>query len=200
MAKRFKQAVFTLLALSAFSGVAEAHTGHGATMGFVAGFVHPLSGLDHLLAMVAVGLLAVRIGGKALWAVPAAFIGMMAVGGALGMNGFSLPMVEFGIAASVIVLGAAVALDFSLPISSTMGLVGFFAIFHGHAHGSEVPLAASGLSYGFGFVMATALLHCMGLGLGLSIMRATGTRSSGMVKVAGAAMAAAGVGLMAGLI
>ena len=198
MAKRFKQAVFTLLALSAFSGAAEAHAGHGTTVGFAAGFLHPLSGLDHLLAMVAVGLLAARLGGKALWAVPAAFIGMMAVGGALGMNGFGLPMVEFGIAASVIVLGAAVALDFSLPISATMGLVGFFAIFHGHAHSSEVPLAASGLSYGFGFVMATALLHCMGLGLGLSIMRATGTRSSGIVKVAGAAMAGAGVALMAG--
>ena len=200
MAKRFKQAVFTLLALSAFSGVAEAHVGHGSTVGFAAGFLHPFSGLDHLLAMVAVGLLAARMGGKALWALPAAFVGMMAVGGALGMNGFGLPMVEFGIAASVIVLGAAVALDFGLPISATIGLVGFFAVFHGHAHGSEVPLAASGLGYGLGFAMATALLHCLGLGLGLSIMRATGSRSSGIVKVAGAAMAAAGVGLMAGLI
>ena len=148
MAKKFTQTVFTLLALAGFTGAAEAHTGHGHAIGFMHGFLHPLSGLDHMLAMVAVGLFAARLGGKAFWAVPLAFVAMMVVGGAMGMNGFGLPYVEFGIAASVIVLGAAVALDFSLPISAAMGLVGFFALFHGHAHGSEMPVAASGLTYG----------------------------------------------------
>ena len=198
MAKKFTQTVFTLLALAGFTGAAEAHTGHGSTIGFMHGFLHPLSGLDHMLAMVAVGLFAARLGGKAFWAVPLAFVAMMVVGGAMGMNGFGLPYVEIGIAASVIVLGAAVALDFNLPISAAMGLVGFFALFHGHAHGSEMPLAASGLTYGLGFVIATALLHGAGLGLGFAISQATVSRNSGLLKLTGAAMAAAGVGMMSG--
>ena len=198
MAKKFMQTVFTLLALAGFTGAAEAHTGVGHTIGFMHGFLHPLSGLDHMLAMVAVGLFAARLGGKAFWAVPLAFVAMMVVGGAMGMNGFALPYVEFGIAASVIVLGAAVALDFSLPISAAMGLVGFFALFHGHAHGSEMPLAVSGFTYGLGFVIATALLHCAGLGVGLAISQATVSRNSGLLKLTGAAMAVAGVGMMSG--
>ncbi|MEP6826702.1 MAG: HupE/UreJ family protein [Aestuariivirga sp.] len=198
MAKTLTRTVFTLLALAGFTAGAEAHTGHGSTIGFMHGFLHPLSGLDHVLAMVAVGLFAVRLGGKALWMVPAAFVGMMIVGGAMGMNGMGLPGVEFGIAASVIVLGAAVALDFNLPTSLAMGLVGFFALFHGHAHGAEMPLEASGFTYGIGFVIATALLHCAGLGLGHSISRATSSRHSGLVKLTGAAMAVAGVGIMTG--
>ena len=198
MAKKFTQTVFTLLALAGFTGAAEAHTGVGHTIGFMHGFLHPLSGLDHMLAMVAVGLFAARLGGKALWMVPAAFVAMMVVGGAMGMNGFALPYVEIGIAASVIVLGATVALDFSLPISAAMGLVGFFAVFHGHAHGSEMPLDVSGLTYGLGFVIATALLHCAGLGLGFAISQATVSRNSGLLKLTGAAMAVAGVGMMSG--
>ena len=198
MAKKFTQTVFTLLALAGFTGAAEAHTGVGHTIGFMHGFLHPLSGLDHMLAMVAVGLFAARLGGKALWMVPAAFVAMMVVGGAMGMNGFALPYVEIGIAASVIVLGAAVALVFSLPISAAMGLVGFFAVFHGHAHGSEMPLDVSGLTYGLGFVIATALLHCAGLGLGFAISQATVSRNSGLLKLTGAAMAVAGVGMMSG--
>ena len=198
MAKKFTQTVFTLLALAGFTGAAEAHTGVGHTIGFMHGFLHPLSGLDHMLAMVAVGLFAARLGGKAFWAVPLAFVAMMVVGGAMGMNGFALPYVEIGIAASVIVLGAAVALDFSLPISAAMGLVGFFAVFHGHAHGSEMPLAVSGLTYGLGFVIATALLHGAGLGLGFAISQTTVSRNSRLLKLTGAAMAVAGVGMMSG--
>ena len=200
MAKKLIQTVFTLLALAAFTGVAEAHTGVGHTIGFMHGFLHPLSGLDHMLAMIAVGLFAARLGGKAFWAVPLAFVAMMVVGGTMGMNGIGLPYVEFGIAASVIVLGAAVALGFSLPVSVAMGLVGFFAVFHGHAHGAEMPVDATGFNYGLGFVFATALLHCAGLGLGLAISRATVSRHSGLVKLTGAAMAVAGVGMMAGYI
>jgi len=198
MAQRFKKLILVGAALVAFSGAAEAHVGHGSTVGFAAGFAHPLSGLDHMLAMVAVGLFAARLGGKALWQVPGAFVAMMALGGILGMNGFSLPYVELGIAASVIVLGAAVALEFSLPTAAAMGLAGFFALFHGHAHGSEMPLVASGFSYGAGFIAATILLHGLGLGLGVATLRATGSRSSDVVKVAGTAIAVAGFGLMAG--
>ncbi|MBG1232262.1 HupE/UreJ family protein [Aestuariivirga litoralis] len=178
------------------AGAAEAHVGVGSTMGFTHGFMHPLSGLDHLLAMVAVGLFAARLGGKALYLVPAAFVAMMGVGGVLGINGVTVPFVEFGIAASVIVLGAAVALDFSLPTAAAMALVGFFAVFHGHAHGAEMPLAASGVTYGIGFIAATALLHVAGIALGLGIAG----QKPAVLKIAGGAMAAAGLGMMAGVI
>ncbi|MDE2383041.1 MAG: HupE/UreJ family protein [Alphaproteobacteria bacterium] len=194
MARNFRTLVLAAAALAGFSGAAEAHPGHGA-VGFAAGLLHPLSGLDHMVAMVAVGLFAARLGGRALWALPMAFIGMMSVGGALGMNGFALPYVEVGIAASVLVLGALVALEWSLPVSAAMGLVGFFALFHGHAHGSEMPALASGLSYGLGFVAATALLHGAGLALGVALKN-----SAGVVKVAGAAAAIAGAGLLLGAI
>ena len=199
MAKKLLQSVFTLLALAGYSGVAQAHTGVGQTIGFMHGFMHPLNGLDHVLAMTAVGLFAVRLGGKALWMVPAAFVGMMVVGGAMGMSGLGLPGVELGIAASVIVLGAAVALDFNLPTSLAMSLVGFFALFHGHAHGAEMPLEASGFTYGTGFTLATALLHVFGITLGLLIVRiATRQGSTTVMRIAGGAMAAAGIGMITG--
>jgi len=201
MAQLYKRLILSSLILAAFAGSAEAHVGVGSTSGFMHGFMHPLSGLDHMLAMTAVGLFAARLGGKALWLVPAAFVAMMAVGGAMGISGLGLPGVEFGIAASVIVLGAAVALDFSLPTAAAMGLVGFFALFHGHAHGAEMPVDASGFTYGIGFMLATALLHAFGIGLGLGIGRfATRSGSTLVLRAAGTAMVAAGVGLMAGLI
>lgn len=199
MANGMKHSIFTLIALVALTGAAEAHVGVSSTVGFMHGLTHPLSGLDHILAMTAVGLFAARLGGKALWLVPAAFVFMMAVGGAMGISGLSLPGVELGIAASVIVLGAAVALDFSLPVSFAMGLAGFFALFHGHAHGSEMPLEASGFTYGVGFILATALLHLFGIALGLVIARiATQQGSTAIMRIAGGAMAAAGVGMMTG--
>lgn len=199
MAKRLTQTVFTLLALGALTGAAEAHVGVGSTAGFLHGFTHPLSGLDHVLAMTAVGLFAARLGGKALWLVPAAFVCMMAVGGAMGVSGMTLPGVEVGIAASVIVLGAAVALEFNLPTSLAMGLVGFFALFHGHAHGAEMPLEASGFTYGFGFTLATAILHGFGIALGLLVARIATRRSSfTIMRIAGGAMATVGVGMMTG--
>ncbi len=154
-----KHLIISSLFLASMAGVAEAHTGVGSTIGFTHGFMHPLSGIDHMLAMVAVGLFAARLGGSALWLVPSAFVAMMAVGGFLGISGVELPFVEIGIAASVIVLGAAVALDFNLPTAAAMALVGFFALFHGHAHGAEMPETANGLTYGIGFMLATALLH-----------------------------------------
>ena len=179
---------------------ALAHTGVGDTHGFVHGFMHPVGGLDHVLAMVAVGLFAAHLGGRALWAVPAAFVTLMAVGGALGMNGVSVPYVETGIGLSVVVLGAILATGVAPPVSLAMGLVGFFAIFHGHAHGAEMPEDASGLAYGVGFMFATALLHVAGLGLGMAIGRFGETHGTRYVRGAGAAVALAGIGLVTGIL
>lgn len=197
----FAAAVRPLLALAALltPSLALAHTGVGDTHGFVHGFAHPLGGLDHMLAMVAVGLFAAHLGGRALWLVPASFVGVMALGGAVGMAGIEIPFVEAGIALSVIVLGAAVALQVALPTIAAMALVGFFAIFHGHAHGAELPQGASGLGYAAGFLIATALLHAAGISLGLAIGR-LGARGLRTAQLGGTAMALAGAGILTGLI
>jgi urease accessory protein len=157
---------------------ALAHPGLGDGHGFVHGFAHPLGGLDHLLAMVAVGLFAWQLGGRALVLVPATFVLAMAAGGALGMAAMPLPGVELGIAASVIALGVIVALRLKPPVAIAMGMVALFAVFHGHAHGTEMPLDASGLTYAAGFMLATALLHAAGIALGMAIGRigAVGSR------------------------
>ncbi|MFG1340786.1 HupE/UreJ family protein [Xanthobacter autotrophicus] len=193
----------TALAVAAFSvlpQLAFAHTGVGATHGFDAGFAHPMGGLDHLLAMVTVGIFAYQLGGRAIWAVPVTFIALMAVGGALGISGIDVPFVELGIGLSVVVLGAAVALGVKAPLAMAMGLVGFFAIFHGYAHGAEMPEDASGLAYGVGFMFATALLHVAGLGLGMAIGRFGETHGTRYVRGAGAAVALAGIGLVTGIL
>jgi urease accessory protein len=194
-------ALSTLLARAAIMPLALviatpalAHPGHDAG-GATQGFLHPLGGLDHVLAMVAVGLIAARIGGRALLLVPVAFLAMMAVGGAAGALGWDLPYVETGIALSVLVLGLVLALGAVPPVAGAMALVGAFAVFHGFAHGAEMPGAASGLAYGLGFLAATAFLHAAGLGLGLAARRLD-TRPA--LRVAGAALAAAGLGLLAG--
>ncbi|MBI1243563.1 MAG: urease accessory protein [Alphaproteobacteria bacterium] len=173
---------------------ASAHTGHGDTSGFAHGFMHPLSGIDHLLAMFAVGLFAFRLGGRALWAVPAAFVGMMAVGGVLGFEGVGLPFVETGIALSVLALGMAVATGITPPVAIAAALVGFFAIFHGHAHGGELPAGAGAAGYTAGFLAATALLHAAGIGAA-----ALAAGRFALVRFGGAAVALAGVGLLVGL-
>lgn len=152
---------------------ASAHPGHdGASL--VSGLMHPLGGLDHIVAMVAVGLLAARLGGRALWLVPASFVAAMAAAGFAGMTGAGLPYVETGIAVSVVVLGAVAVLGVAMPVAVAMGLVAFFAVFHGYAHGAEMPETMSGLAYGAGFVAATAVLHGIGIGLGLLIGQARG--------------------------
>ena len=119
--------------------LALAHTGVGETSGFSHGFMHPVSGLDHILAMVLVGIFAWQLGGRALWAVPATFVLVMAVGGGLGIVGIDIPFVEVGIGLSVVVLGAIVAFGVKAPVAVAMAVVGLFAIFHGHAHGAEMP-------------------------------------------------------------
>ena len=146
--------------------LASAHPGHdGASL--VHGFVHPLGGIDHIVAMVAVGLLAARLGGRALWLVPASFIAAMAVAGLAGVAGIGLPYAEAGITVSVVALGAVAAFGVAMPVAAAMGLVAFFAVFHGYAHGIEMPETMSGFAYGAGFVAATALLHGVGIGLGM---------------------------------
>jgi urease accessory protein len=147
---------------------AFAHPGHdGASL--ASGFLHPLGGVDHIIAMVAVGLLAARLGGRAVWLVPASFVATMAVAGLAGAMGVGLPYVETGIAVSVVVLAAVAVLGTAMPVAVAMGLVAFFAVFHGYAHGAEMPETMSGLAYGAGFVAATALLHGVGIALGLIV-------------------------------
>jgi urease accessory protein len=176
---------------------ALAHTGIGETSGFAHGFVHPVGGMDHVLAMVAVGLFAALLGGRALWLVPISFVAMMVVGGALGMAGIGIPFVEIGIGLSVVVFGAAVALRANVPVVAAMAVAGFFAIFHGHAHGAEMPDNVSGFEYALGFVLATALLHATGIGLGSAIGKMSDVRGTRVARLTGGVVAVAGVGILA---
>ena len=185
---------FTIATLAATPALA--HIGVGTTSGFVAGFEHPMFGLDHLLAMVSVGLWAGMVGGAALWVWPAAFVGVMMIGGVLGMAGLPMPFVEPGILASVIVLGLAVALAVRAPVWLGAVLIGLFALFHGHAHGTEVPETAGGVEYLAGFALATAILHGVGIALAIGITR-TGV-STLVIRAIGAGVAVAGVALVAG--
>jgi urease accessory protein len=187
------------LALASLPTVAFAHTGIGAADGLAHGFIHPFGGLDHVLAMVAVGLLAARLGGRALWLIPLSFLSMMILGGVAGASGIGLPLVELGLSGSILALGFVLALGRQLPTALAMALVGFFAIFHGHAHGTEMPVDAQGILFGAGFALATALLHVAGLALGVGADRLAGTWSSRASRVAGGVMAAAGAGIMAGV-
>ena len=189
---------FVATALAASS--AAAHTGGMAAGGFTTGFLHPIGGLDHVLAMVTVGLLAFHIGGRSTWLIPASFVGMMVVGGVLGAAAIGLPLVEVGIVLSVVVLGALVASGRALPAVLATALVGLFAVFHGHAHGTEMPAAASGVAYGVGFILATALLHGAGLLAGFGLAR-LGTRvGGGLLRASGAAASCAGLLLFAGVV
>jgi urease accessory protein len=178
---------------SALAGPALAHTGVGAVHGFGAGLLHPLFGVDHVLAMVAVGLWAGLTGGRARLAYPLAFVGMMVLSGLWGMSGAALPGVEIGIAVSVVVLGLAIALRATPPLAAGAAACAIFAIFHGHAHGAELPQGSSGLGYALGFVLATAALH--GAGLGLAGLLAA--RAPLLARVAGGGLALAGVAILA---
>ncbi len=182
----------SLLTLLTFPVLAHAHPGHDHSSGFSHGLAHPINGLDHILAMVAVGLWAAQIGGRALWAVPATFVGVMALGGILGVAGFTVPFVEPGIVGSVLILGLLIAFAVRLPLAASLPLVGLFSIFHGYAHGAEMPFSASGIEYGLGFVLATAALHGIGIGIGLLIQRFT---TAPVVRFAGGAIAVTAVAL-----
>jgi urease accessory protein len=175
---------------------ALAHTGIGDTAGLMHGFSHPVSGVDHILAMVAVGIFAYQLGGRALWMVPATFVLVMALGGALGIAGVGIPYIEVGIALSVVILGAIIALGVKAPVAVAMAIVGVFAIFHGHAHGAEMPADTSGAMYAAGFMLGTALLHAVGVGLGFVIGRIGEARGPMIVRVAGALTCLAGILLL----
>lgn len=181
------------LILSASFGMmaapALAHTGGVGASGLAAGFAHPLGGADHVLAMMTVGLLASMLGGRALWVVPATFVLMMLVGGALGLSGITVPAVEIGILASIVVLGGAVATGRPWRVGTAAVFVGAFAVFHGHAHGVEMPAAASAVAYSLGFAIATALLHGAGIVVGTTFFKPR------MARLAGAATAVAGLAL-----
>ena len=164
---------------------------HGS---LAAGFSHPLFGLDHILAMVAVGLWAAQQGGRAIWAVPAAFVGTMALGFAAAIAGLPLPFVEPVILASVIFIGIAIALALPIPTTAVAALVGFFAIFHGHAHGGELG-GAGAWEFALGFILATAVLHVIGIAAGLLLSRVSG---KALTRIAGAATALGGIYLAIG--
>jgi urease accessory protein len=183
-------------ALLFLPSAAFAHPAIGNAHGFVQGFGHPLGGLDHILAMVAVGIFAWQLGGRALWAVPATFVLVMALGGVLGISGIAIPGVEIGIAASIIVLGAIVALRVKASVAVAMGVVALFAIFHGHAHGTEMPLAAGSGPYALGFMLATALLHLTGIGLGFAIGRVGESYGRLGYRFAGGLVALAGLAIL----
>lgn len=173
------------------------HAGLGATSSFAAGIAHPLSGLDHITVMVAVGLWAALKGGKALWAWPAAFVGVMLVGGALGMAQVDLPFVEPAILASVVALGLLVALAVDLPVAVGAAIIGAFALFHGHAHGVEAGETIGGFEYMAGFAIATAALHATGIGFAL-VAALHSLRP--LVRIAGAVCVVIGAGLIGGVI
>ncbi len=184
--------------LLALPTAAFAHTGLGDAHGLVHGFMHPLGGLDHVLAMVAVGVFAAVLGGRALVLVPLAFVGMMAAGFVAGTSGIDLPFVELGIALSSVVIGGAAALGRRMPVAAAMSLVGLFAIFHGHAHGAEMPAGAAGLTYALGFVAATVVLHATGILAAVGVTSITAKYGRPLARLAGGAFALGGIGLLAG--
>ncbi|MEJ2136657.1 MAG: HupE/UreJ family protein [Desulfofustis sp.] len=179
------------------STLAYGHEGGGITGGFVSGFLHPVLGWDHVAAMVAVGLWGAFLGNPAIWVLPVVFPLVMAFGGALGVMGVPLPSVETGIAVSAIVLGVMVAFALRPPLWLAAVIVGGFAIFHGHAHGTELPSAANPLAYSAGFVISTGLLHLSGIAIGLLVRWPAGKVA---VRACGAFISLAGVGFLTGVL
>ena len=170
--------------------LAAAHVGTGLPGGIAQGFAHPFGGLDHLLAMVSVGLWGAFLGRPLIVALPVAFPVLMVVGAALGMFGVPLPRVELGIALSVLVLGGCIAAAWKAPVPAALIVVAVFALFHGYAHGRELPSAADPVGYSAGFVLATGLLHVLGIGIGVVADRPHGAI---VVRALGAAIACVGI-------
>ena len=187
------EGLLALLVLALAMSPARAHVQAGEAAGFLSGFRHPVSGLDHVLAMVSVGLWGAQLGAPAVWLLPVVFPMVMAFGGFLGLAGVPLPGVEIAIALSAVLLGLAVAREARPPLAVAAALVGFFAIFHGHAHGTELPPGQSGILYSIGFVVATGLLHLTGIAIGL-VHRWRWGRIA--LRVAGTLVAIAGFGFL----
>lgn len=179
-----------LLAGAMLAMPAVAHVQQGQAAGFVSGLLHPVSGLDHVLAMVAVGLWGAQLGMPAIWLLPVTFPLVMALGGFLGLVGVPLPGVEIGVAASGFLLGASVATQWRPPLWLAATIIGVFAVFHGHAHGTELPPGESGLLYSVGFVVATGCLHAAGVLIGL-VHRWPWGRTA--LRAAGSGIAGAGL-------
>jgi len=181
-------ALFSVLPL-----IAHAHPGDHGSIGWSSGCAHPFMGLDHILAMIAVGLWAAQLGGRALWQVPCAFVSTMLLGGAMGMAGVALPYVEHGVIASILVLGLLITFAARVPAGVSVLLVSFFAIFHGFAHGVEMPANASGVDYAVGFAISTLVLNGIGMGAGVLIRKAGRIQ---WLRIAGAAIAIMGTVLV----
>jgi len=179
-----------LLAILSWAATAEAHVEGGEAGGFLAGLAHPVSGLDHVLAMVAVGLWGAQLGVPALWVLPVTFPMVMALGGMAGLLGLPLPGVEIGVAASGVLLGLAVMSELRPPLGAAIALVAAFGVFHGHAHGTELPSGESALFYSIGFVAATGCLHGVGIAIGLIHARPWGRK---VLRAAGAVVAIGGL-------
>ncbi|AWX99747.1 urease accessory protein UreJ [Marinomonas primoryensis] len=185
IAKILSSTVFLLA-----SGAALAHPSHEHAASFMAGFYHPVGGFDHLLAMLAIGLWAASLGGRALWAIPTVFVITMLAGGGLAVAGLSVPFVEQGILLSVIILGTLVLFAKRLPTALCAVIAASFALFHGAAHGMEMPLNANGLHYALGFAVATAGLHVVGLGFGQWMAKMGAPL---MTRISGSVIAVAGL-------
>ena len=186
--------LLALLLLTTWSTATLAHAEVGVAGGLVSGLLHPVFGLDHLLAMVAVGLWGAQLGMPAIYLLPITFPVVMAVGGLLGVVGMPLPYIEVGIALSALALGALVAANVRPPLWIAATLVGLFAVFHGHVHGTEMPNAVNPLAYGIGFVTSTGLLHLTGILIGLLIRWPIGAM---VIRMCGATIAGFGVFFMA---
>jgi urease accessory protein len=193
---RISGLALTVATVTLTPALALAHTGIGQPAGFAHGLMHPIGGIDHVLAMIGVGLFAALLGGRALWLVPASFVAMMALGGTLGLASLTIPFVELGIGLSVVAFGIAVAARLNLPVAAAMAFVGFFAMFHGHAHGAEIPDGAAGLGYGLGFLLATAVLHVAGIALGWLIEKRGEAPARRLAQVSGVGLALSGVAIL----
>jgi urease accessory protein len=194
LAAKLSIAALVGLAVTALNTAAFAHVGDHSQMGFVEGLAHPFTGLDHVLAMVAVGLWASQLGRTAIWLLPATFLVVMAIGATFGIGGVGLPWIEIGIAGSVMILGAAVALALRPSLVISAALIALFALLHGYSHGVELPANVSAPTFGVGFVAATLLLHATGIAIGLIANRVPVRY---VARTAGAAIAAVGVFLLA---
>ncbi len=185
-----KRILLCSIILCLFPDISHAHMNQGDG-GFMAGLSHPVLGFDHFLAMVSVGILSAQMGGRAIWTVPLAFVSVMAVGGVFGIKGIGLPGVEYGIAISVAALGISLAMEKKLPIILAMLFVGFFALFHGHAHGAEMPSIAKPVFYALGFITGTAGIHITGLLIGLISIRTL--KGAEFLRFVGAGIAGIGI-------
>jgi urease accessory protein len=190
------KSIAVCLLLLTFAAAAHAHSDQVATGGFVSGYLHPLTGFDHLLAMIAVGIWGATLGKPLVWALPVTFPLLMVVGGILGIAHVPIPYVEIGIAASVVVLGLAIAAAWKAPTAVALGIISVFGILHGHAHGTELPSAVSPAAYAAGFVVATGMLHLAGIAIG---MLAVAPRGKQLLRGCGALIASAGVWILAGM-